>query len=618
MVATLSLAACAARQNDVQDANAGLTLPEVRKVLFTDNKTFGARALRSAMASKQRPFFPPWKRGESYNRPTLDDDLKRLKKYYFDRGFLEAEAKVEDESIVKDAERNEVRITIDITEGEPTLIQSIQLVNIPSELPSEADILKEFPLQLGQRITKANFNSSKAQLLLLMQNKGYARAQVVPHTKVEDHRAAITFTFQPGEKTPLGDITIAGHRQVNEKAIRRQLEIETGQIYNPEKIDDSTDSIYGMGMFRAATPRPLNLADDDGNPPLDMTYEIRERKPRTLQIAFGASSIERFRLQISWTHRNIFGNAESLTLAGKFGSFVQEGEVRLRLPYFLIRRTSFTQTIFIRNEQEINTDPSGLLDTLFSIEDPQPDFDLLTFGGISRVDHRLTDHITASVGAELSFNDFRNVSATSEDSTEDNILFIQFAELRYDTSNSLLNPTRGLLLRGRFDHSTTSLISDVNFAKLLFEGRHYWPIWWRLILATRLVLGSLQPYGDTDNIPQNIRFFAGGPGSVRGFARNRLGPLTNDDPVGGNSLIIGSVELRFPITGSLWGALFVDYGNVFSDAFTYRLNDLRYAVGPGIRYLTAIGPIRFDLGFIVDPRPDEDFGRIEFSIGQAF
>jgi outer membrane translocation and assembly module TamA len=140
-----------------------------------------------------------------------------------------------------------------------------------------------------------------------------------------------------------------------------------------------------------------------------------------------------------------------------------------------------------------------------------------------------------------------------------------------------------------------------------------------MIFATRLGLGSLQSYGGTDELPQNIRFFAGGPGSVRGFVINRLGPLDDKgDPRGGNSLIEGSFELRFPITASVWGALFLDYGNVFRDSFTYHLADLRYAAGPGIRYLTAIGPIRFDIGLIIDRRSGEDLGRVDFSIGQAF
>jgi outer membrane translocation and assembly module TamA len=83
-------------------------------------------------------------------------------------------------------------------------------------------------------------------------------------------------------------------------------------------------------------------------------------------------------------------------------------------------------------------------------------------------------------------------------------------------------------------------------------------------------------------------------------------------------LLEGSTELRFPLFGEFGAALFTDFGNVFRSAFTYRLDALRYTVGPGIRYNTPVGPIRLDVGLIVDRRPGEGFGRVEFSIGQAF
>jgi outer membrane protein insertion porin family/translocation and assembly module TamA len=185
----------------------------------------------------------------------------------------------------------------------------------------------------------------------------------------------------------------------------------------------------------------------------------------------------------------------------------------------------------------------------------------------------------------------------------------------------LLNPSRGFLVRGRLEHSSTAVVSDVSFVKLLLEARHYLPLWWRLILATRLKIGGIEPYNETTEVPFNVRFYAGGAGSVRGFPLNRLGPLNTDgDPIGGMSLIEGSVELRFPLPflEGLGAVLFMDFGNVFRAPFTYHLNDLRYTVGPGLRYNTPVGPFRIDVGFIVDRRPGEDFGRLEFSIGQAF
>jgi outer membrane translocation and assembly module TamA len=176
-----------------------------------------------------------------------------------------------------------------------------------------------------------------------------------------------------------------------------------------------------------------------------------------------------------------------------------------------------------------------------------------------------------------------------------------------------------MVLRGELDHSTRALISTTSFVKLLLEARHYFPLTEKLILATRFSVGDIEPYAGSETIPGNVRFLAGGPGSIRGYAPNRVGPLDSQGrPIGGNSLLLGGVELRFPITGDLGGVVFVDAGNVYSDSFGYNLGDLRVGVGPGIRYNTPIGPVRVDFGIALNPRASDKFGRLDFSIGQAF
>ena len=135
------------------------------------------------MATVQRPFFPPWKRGEAYNRPTLDEDLLRLRKYYFDRGFLAAQARVK--TVTEEAETNAVHIEIDIVEGLATHVTQVNLVNMPPELPSQETLREALPLRADQRISKADFEQTKAQLIRLMHDAGYARATVIPQTEVD-------------------------------------------------------------------------------------------------------------------------------------------------------------------------------------------------------------------------------------------------------------------------------------------------------------------------------------------------------------------------------------------------------------------------------------------------
>ncbi|MEE9148144.1 MAG: outer membrane protein assembly factor BamA [Candidatus Tectomicrobia bacterium] len=619
----LLVPACATREARVRDADLAATFPEVKRITLQGHTHFSARALRRALGTKQRPRLRPWKRGDQYHPPNLEAGLRRLQKYYFDRGFLQTTARLAD--VQEDPEQHTVRLHIAIDEGPATVVTTVHLAGtFPAALPSVPEMLAALPLRPGTRITKAAFDASKSQLLVRLQDAGYARARIVPRTEVDtqQHQAIVTFTLQPGARTPFGHITITGTQEVKEQAVRRQVDIREGETYSVTKLTHTQQAIYDLGMFQAVTLRGTNL--DEADAPLDIEIKVHERKRRIVQVGFGFSTVERFRLQVGWTHRNLLRGAERLTISGKVSSIEQVLELRFHLPYFLNRRTRLTQKLFIRNEEELNTDPLGISDALFNFEEAQPAFDLLSVGAESRLDHRFNARLSGAVGLELSLNEFSNVDPdaleeTDEESAEDNILLVQFTEMLWNTSNSPLNPTRGLWLRGRLDLANTGLISDVSFVKLVLEARHYRPLWRKIILATRLKLGAIQPYGASEEIPFNVRFFAGGPGSIRGFAQNRVGPLDNEgDPLGGENLIEGSVELRFPIRGDLSGVLFVDFGNVFRSSLTYPLNDLRYAVGPGIRYNTLVGPVRFDIGVIVDRRREEDFGRLDLSIGQAF
>ena len=619
------LSACASQKAPFPQTEPPSAFPEVRKIVFLDNKKLGSAKLRNAMATKQRSLLSPWKRGSDYNPATVDDDLLRLQKYYFDRGYLDVRATLVE--VEQNEANNTVQLHIRIEEGEVTIVREVEVKvqgPMPPELPPVETLRNDLPLRVDRPITKAAFDASRARLLLALQRAGYARAKVHPRTEVDrkTHEAFLTYTLESGERTAFGQVAIQGAENVTMKAIRRRLTFQPGQIYSPTELADSQAAIYDLGMFRTVTHRSLNLEATDT--PLDVEFEISERKPRSFEIGLGLSTVEQFRVQARWTFRNVFGGAEHLSLAGKISSPGLTFETRFHLPHFVTRRTRFTQIVFVDNQKEINTDPLGLTDRILEIEDAQPTFDVLRYGGESRVDHQFTKAFGGSAGIELSANAFSNVDPDAIRGLDpevaiDHLLFTQFAELTWNTSNSAINATRGFIALLRTEHSATSLLSEFDFVKASIEGRHYLPLWRRVTFAARLKLGFVQPYGNSEVVPFNVRFFAGGPGSIRGFAVNRVGPLTDGNaPLGGHSLIEGSTELRFPFIGDLGGVLFVDFGQVFEPSLVYHLDQLRYAVGPGIRYDTPIGPLRFDVGFITDRRPDEPFGRVELSIIQAF
>jgi outer membrane translocation and assembly module TamA len=127
-------------------------------------------------------------------------------------------------------------------------------------------------------------------------------------------------------------------------------------------------------------------------------------------------------------------------------------------------------------------------------------------------------------------------------------------------------------------------------------------------------------------VPFFRRYFLGGATSLRGWGRFDVAPLDNGRPIGGHTMVESSAELRAPVWGNLSAVLFADGGNVWNNAWDFNLNDLRYDVGPGLRYMTPVGPIRVDLcfqlnpipGLLIDGKPEPRRFRVHFSIGQAF
>jgi outer membrane translocation and assembly module TamA len=214
-----------------------------------------------------------------------------------------------------------------------------------------------------------------------------------------------------------------------------------------------------------------------------------------------------------------------------------------------------------------------------------------------------------------------STTRTPQEQSSDNV-FLTFFNFGFDriTTDNALNPTRGTSLSVGLESSFRALASDVNYLKGIIDLRGYKTIS-DIVFAKRLSLGVIQPFGSTGtfDVPVFKRFFAGGSTSMRGFPFQKLGPLArNDDPLGGNSFLIGSFEARYPIYKGLGGVVFFDYGNVYARQWNFKLGEMKYAPGAGLRYDTIIGPIRFDVGYALNPEPG--IKRVQFwiSIGQAF
>jgi outer membrane protein assembly factor BamA len=213
-----------------------------------------------------------------------------------------------------------------------------------------------------------------------------------------------------------------------------------------------------------------------------------------------------------------------------------------------------------------------------------------------------------------------DVPVGEDDLTRDVNISALYLTQVLDTRDTFFLPTRGRWLRVRADFSLDELGTELPFVRL--DGRHvrYHPLRPGTVLAWTARLGVIVPLEGDEEIPLQERYFNGGQNTVRSFREDELGPRDADgDPIGGEAFSVASVELRQDIVGDFSLALFADAGNVSleaSDALAF--DDMRFGVGPGLRWLLPIGPVRLDWGINPDPRPEERDWVLQFSLGVAF
>jgi outer membrane protein insertion porin family/translocation and assembly module TamA len=202
-------------------------------------------------------------------------------------------------------------------------------------------------------------------------------------------------------------------------------------------------------------------------------------------------------------------------------------------------------------------------------------------------------------------------------------------DVSQNTSDSVLDPKRGYQIAAHAEQAGRILPGTFQYTSVALEGRHYLPMFGgAAVLASRVQFGNIRPYGDSQaNVPFSKRYFLGGATSIRGWGRYEVSPLSGSGtPLGGASMFMFSEEVRARVVGNVGGVLFLDAGNVWLESLAARLDDLRYAVGAGLRYQTPIGPIRLDYGYqlnpipglVIDGTPETRRWRVHFSIGQAF
>src|SRR3990170_5701199 len=395
-------------------------------------------------------------------------------------------------------------------------------------------------------------------------------------------------------------ISAEGNEKVESYVITREATFKKGDIYSTKKLNDTQARIFQLGLFSSVL---INTDLNEEITTADVNVKVRERKLGEVKVGVGFGTEDLFRGQIVWTKRNFFGGGRRLQLSASASFITQRFLVSLIQPYIIGGGSELAGSINFER-------------------DDFPGFKAGSIVGTVGVRKRFSQVFSGFGSFNVQASRLSDVSSETEQFIERNNYFVTFFNFGIvrNTTDNIFNPTRGTVALFVFEPSFKTLGSQVNYIKGTVQLSGYKELL-NVVFAKSITVGFIQPFGGegTFDVPIFKRFFAGGSTSMRGFPFQKLGPLdANEDPIGGNSLLVGNFEIRFPIYKDLGGVVFFDYGNVYKDEFDYKLDQLKYAPGAGLRYNTIIGPIRFDFGYALNPEPGIRRYQFFFSIGQAF
>ena len=460
----------------------------------------------------------------------------------------------------------------------------------------------------GQTARAGAVTAASALAVQRWRERSHAKAQETGRDVVADHetsRLDVQIQLDPGPPVRYGPVRVSGSQRVDPAFIAFMADLPEGDSFDPEDIDAARDRLGELGVFRLLRIDEGELAPD-GTMPIDILVEDRLR--RAYGVGGTLSTLDGLGVEAYWLHRNLFGRAERLRVDASI-----QGIGTSDIPDELTYRLGVTFT-----RPGVITPDTSAFASLLALQNDFDTYRERSITGRVGFNQRIGPKWSGDLFLEASrarFTDFRGV--------RDFTTLGPVVRAQYERRDSTLDPTEGYFFAAdlrpyyEFEYGKSAVRGTIEGRTYLHFGEER-----QFVLAGRAKLGSFAG-PSTKESPPNQLFFAGGGGSVRGFAVNSIGVDAKEKGktgvAGGRSLFEASGELRYRVNDR-WGAVgFVDGGLVGADSWLDSEDgDLRFGAGVGVRFYTRIGPLRFDLATPVNPRDDDSRLAFYIGIGQAF
>ncbi|MDJ0984728.1 MAG: outer membrane protein assembly factor BamA [Desulfobacterales bacterium] len=572
---------------------------QIERIMFEGNEAFSDKELKRQMATAEENILSWFTSAGDLDENKLEQDVARLTSFYKNNGYMQARVGEPEVNFVG----QEIEITIEINEGPRFRVGEVSLTG--DLILEQAELIESLKIRQEEFYNREILRGDVLNLTDLYSNQGFAYADVAPQVKQDSEKRVvdIVFDIKKGQQVYFEKIIISGNTKTRDKVIRRQLRVYEQEQFSSTRLKRSIRNLYRLDYFEQ-----VNVDTSKGSADDKMVLKIDVVEKSTGAFSFGAGygNADKLYGTISISERNLFGRGQKLELKGTMGSKTQDIDLTFTEPYVWDIPLSGTLTFY---------------NWKYDFEE----YDKDSFGFGLSFSYPIFNYTRARLGYVYDIADISNISSDAPGSIKElngkNTKSSIKSSLRYDSRDSTFVPSEGS--NHGFSFEFAGLGGDIGFMKYIGETTYYLPLFWGLVLAPHAEAGYVNKTR-TKKLPDYEKFYLGGIGSLRGFKRDDLAPRDNDNnSIGGDKYVQFNLDLTFPLLKDqgVFGGLFFDTGRVYGDNESIELDpgDLRQSAGLGIRWMSPMGPVRLEYGFILDQKETDDGpGNWEFSMASAF
>ena len=597
---------------------------ELRSINIVGNKIFAEEELKKVLKLKPRSWLSIFRTNTPYSKENLRGDLESLESFYKNRGYLNFSVNNSIISISED--KQELFITIDIFEGD---IYKINEITLAGDLPIDEEIVNRLIFaQNGSIFSQELITFSEESINNLLNNEGFLFSEVSGNIKkVEENLVDVVFFIEPGQRTYIRNINFTGNDRTHDVVLRREMRQMEGAWASNSLLERSKLRLDRLGFFKQVNYEKVPVPGEKDK--VDIEFIVEEEFSGSIAGSLGYGAYG-FNLGANYSESNAFGTGNSIGIGINYSDWQTNVSFNFFDPYFNPDGVGLGYGAYIRSSDYSNFNISA--------------YNTESFGGSVQFVLPINEISQLSLSAAIDQTDLSSDVLSSRQLLD----FIATEGSKFESLTLGASWTRNSLNRGIFPTAGTLNVvsgsvtvpgSSITYGRLSHRFKYFRPLSNNFIFGVRTEIGGLFAYGDTDTPPPYENFYAGGLNSVRGFEQNSLGPRAVYDgfysnfnrPTGGTYSLEGGLDFIFPIpfledSRSVRSSMFLDLGNVFSDECkSYEINcnefdlsELRYSVGVGVTWITALGPMSFAISSVFGDDEFDETETFQFEIGNQF